>query len=62
MKKVTLALALVAASFQVVAAEEVKPAGLLPKIAPVLVTTAVIGGAIAAANHGGSSGTSGTTP
>ncbi len=62
MKKVTLVLALAAASFQVSAAEEVKPAGLLPKVVPVVVTVAVIGGAVAAANNGSSNATGTIAP
>lgn len=61
MKKVTLALALIAAAFQVSAAEEVKPVGLTTKIVPIAVTVAVIGGAVAAANNGSHNAT-GTNP
>lgn len=64
MKKMIFALALSAVAFQASAAEAVKPVGLATKVVPILVTTAVVGGAIAAANNSGShsSGTTGTTP
>jgi len=60
MKKLMLAAALVAVAAPSFAAVGAKPAGLLVKAAPILVTTAVVGGAIAAANNGNSGNTSGT--
>lgn len=56
MKKSIVALTLVAASFQVAAAEEVKPEGLKKHAAPIAVTLAMTGAAIAAANAGNDDG------
>lgn len=56
MKKSIVALTLVAASFHVVAAEEVKPEGLKKHVVPVAATLAMTGAAIAAANAGNDDG------